>query len=71
MLSDIATLRTLPPRELRAGLAEVIKYGLIRDVAFLEWIEEALDELLACDGCSARACDPALLRDQGADRCRR
>ena len=50
VLSDIATLRTLPPRELRAGLAEVIKYGLIRDVAFLKWIEEALDELLACDG---------------------
>lgn len=50
VLSDIATLRTLPPRELRAGLAEVIKYGLICDVAFLEWIEGALDELLACSG---------------------
>lgn len=49
VLSDIATLRTLPPRELRAGLAEVIKYGLICDAPFLEWIERSLDQLLACD----------------------
>ena len=49
VLSDIATLRTLPPRELRAGLAEVIKYGLIEDIHFLEWIEASLDKLLACE----------------------
>jgi 3-dehydroquinate synthase len=52
VLSDIATLRTLPPRELRAGLAEVIKYGLIDDLAFLEWIEHNLDALLGLDTAS-------------------
>jgi 3-dehydroquinate synthase len=46
---DPATLRTLPPRELRAGLAEVIKYGLICDEAFLRWLEDHLLGLLACD----------------------
>ena len=38
VLADTATLRTLPERELSAGLAEVIKYGLIRDLPFLEWL---------------------------------
>jgi 3-dehydroquinate synthase len=50
VVSDIGTLATLPPRELRAGLAEVIKYGLIADVAFLGWIEDNLAALLALDG---------------------
>jgi len=49
VLSDLGTLRTLPPRELRAGLAEVIKYGLIDDAAFLAWIEANLGSLLALD----------------------
>ncbi len=49
VLSDLATLRTLPLRELRAGLAEVVKYGLIDDLAFLEWLERHLDALLALD----------------------
>src|SRR5207342_1745331 len=39
----------LPPRELRAGLAEVVKYGLIFDLSFLDWIEENVDNLLALD----------------------
>ncbi len=47
VLADTDTLNTLPDRELRAGLAEVIKYGLIRDLAFLEWLEANLDLLLA------------------------
>ena len=47
VLADTEVLRTLPDRELRAGLAEVIKYGLIRDLPFLEWLEENLDHLLA------------------------
>jgi 3-dehydroquinate synthase len=47
VLADTATLDSLPERELRAGLAEVIKYGLIRDLPFLEWIELNLDRLLA------------------------
>jgi 3-dehydroquinate synthase len=49
VIADLATLRTLPVRELRAGLAEVIKYGLLDDAQFLEWIERHLDELLALD----------------------
>lgn len=49
VLADTSTLATLPARELRAGLAEVIKYGLIRDAAFLAWIEQHLDELLSKD----------------------
>jgi len=46
VVADTATLGTLPPRELRAGLAEVIKYGLIADAGFLGWIEANLDALL-------------------------
>lgn len=49
VLADISTLNTLPDRELRAGLAEVIKYGLIRDPAFYLWIEQNIDRLLARD----------------------
>jgi 3-dehydroquinate synthase len=47
VICDLDTLRTLPDRELSAGLAEVIKYGPIADAAFLDWIEAHLDELLA------------------------
>jgi len=39
VIADTATLATLPDRELRAGLAEVVKYGFIRDAEFLDWIE--------------------------------
>jgi shikimate kinase / 3-dehydroquinate synthase len=49
VLADIATLNTLPDQELRAGLAEVIKYGLIRDLPFLEWLEANMEKLLARD----------------------
>src|SRR5882762_6374186 len=49
VIADTDTLATLPPRELRAGLAEVIKYGLICDPAFFAWLEAHLDELLAGD----------------------
>ncbi len=49
VLCDLATLDTLPDRELRAGLAEVIKYGPIADMVFLDWIEDQLDALLARD----------------------
>jgi 3-dehydroquinate synthase len=47
VLADTTTLQTLPDRELSAGLAEVIKYGLIRDLPFLAWLENNLDSLLA------------------------
>ena len=46
VICDLDTLKTLPPRELSAGLAEVIKYGPIADMAFFEWIESHLDDLL-------------------------
>ena len=49
VIADMDTLRTLPPRELAAGLAEVIKYGFIRDPAFLDWLENNLDRLLALE----------------------
>ena len=50
VLADISTLGTLPDRELKAGLAEVIKYGLIRDPDFFVWLEANIDKLLARDG---------------------
>jgi len=46
VLIDTATLDTLPDRELKAGLAEVIKYGAIADVAFLGWLEKNMPALL-------------------------
>jgi len=49
VLADTATLKTLPPRELSAGLAEVIKYGLIRDAEFLAWLETNMSKLHALD----------------------
>jgi len=49
VVNDTATLATLPARELRAGLAEVIKYGLIADAALFDWLESHLGELLAGD----------------------
>jgi len=49
VLADTATLKTLPARELSAGLAEVIKYGLIWDIEFLAWLEANMDKLRALD----------------------
>ncbi len=49
VLCDLGTLATLPPRELSAGLAEVIKYGPIYDMAFFDWIEMHVDDLVARD----------------------
>jgi 3-dehydroquinate synthase len=49
VVCDLDTLQTLPPRELSAGLAEVIKYGPIYDMPFLDWIEAHLDDLMARD----------------------
>lgn len=46
VISDISTLKTLPQRELSAGLAEVIKYGLIFDSEFLVWLDQHLDALI-------------------------
>ncbi|MFK7794130.1 MAG: 3-dehydroquinate synthase [Gammaproteobacteria bacterium] len=49
VLADISTLRTLPARELSAGLAEVIKYGLIAKKPFFSWLENNIDRLLELD----------------------
>jgi 3-dehydroquinate synthase len=46
VICDVATLDTLPDRELRAGLAEVIKHGFALDLAFVEWLEENIEKLL-------------------------
>lgn len=46
VIADTTTLRTLPSRELSAGLAEVIKYGLLADKEFFEWLEKNIGLLL-------------------------
>ena len=68
---DTATLATLPPRELSAGLAEVIKYGLICDEPFLGWLEDNIDRLRGLDPSALteairRSCE-AKARVVGAD----
>ncbi|PZD93535.1 3-dehydroquinate synthase [Paenibacillus sambharensis] len=65
VLYDLQTLQTLPGREVRSGLAEVIKHGLIWDAGFVSWIEENMAKLLSLDpeslgyalykGCSVKA----------------
>ncbi|MDL5365052.1 3-dehydroquinate synthase [Xanthomonas sp. NCPPB 2654] len=62
VLADTAALRSLPPRELRAGLAEVIKYGAIRDPLFFEWLHAERRALLDAEPAAlaqaiARSCE--------------
>ena len=54
VLADIAALETLPVRELRAGYAEVVKYGLIADRSFYNWLETNGETLLSADGRAER-----------------
>jgi 3-dehydroquinate synthase len=49
VIADTDSLGTLPPRELRAGLAEVIKYGLLADPILFTWLEKNLDRILALE----------------------
>lgn len=49
VIIDTITLQTLPQRELSAGMAEVIKYGLIRDAAFFDWLEVNMPALMNLD----------------------
>jgi 3-dehydroquinate synthase len=49
VISDVATLDTLPERELRSGIAEVIKHGLALDASFVEWLESNVEKLLRRD----------------------
>eukprot|EP00958_Prasinococcus_capsulatus_P012518 scaffold1249_cov457-Prasinococcus_capsulatus_cf.AAC.1 len=46
---DIDSLKTLQPRELSSGIAEIVKYGLIYDREFFEWQEENMEKLVECD----------------------
>ncbi len=62
VLADIDVLHTLPAREFNAGLAEVIKYGLILDASFFDWLEQNLDALMSRDAAAleyavARCCE--------------
>jgi 3-dehydroquinate synthase len=54
VLADITALKTLPPRELRAGYAEVVKYGLIADKPFFEWLDHNGAKLLSSEGAAER-----------------
>ncbi len=49
VIADLATLDTLPEKEFSAGMAEVIKYGLIDDLAFFEWLEANIDRVMTRD----------------------
>lgn len=78
VLYDTACLRTLPPREVRAGLAEVLKEGLIWDAEFVRWLDEHAARLLAldaetlqhalCEGCRIKAA--VVSRDEREDNLR-
>lgn len=62
VVCDLSTLVTLPMRELRSGLSEVLKYGPIADMEFMEWLEISMDELLSRDPaalshCVRRSCE--------------
>jgi len=59
VLADTEVLKTLPAREFSAGMAEVIKHGLVRDAAFFFWLEQNMENLLAGD---ARALAHAVRR---------
>jgi 3-dehydroquinate synthase len=49
VLCDVGTMGTLPMREIKAGYAEVVKYGLINDITFFEWLEQNGEKVLALD----------------------
>ncbi len=49
VIADLATLDTLPERELKAGMAEVVKHGFIRDEAYVTFLEQNMAKLLAHD----------------------
>lgn len=62
VIIDTDTLKTLPKREVSAGLAEVIKYGAILDITFFEWLEKNIDKLIrgeagALSYCIQRCCE--------------
>src|SRR5262249_39585867 len=62
VLADVGTLATLPPRELRAGYAEIVKYGLIGDAGFFDWLEK--------NGAEVVGLKPAALRHVVIESCK-
>ncbi len=52
VIADISVLRTLPEREFSAGLAEIIKYGLINDIKFFHWLENTIEKIMDRDSFS-------------------
>ena len=69
VLADTSTLRTLPPRELGAGLAEIVKYGVIVDAAFFTWLETHVEDLKQLDAAAlALALSAGLLGESRAGR---
>ena len=68
VLCDLDTLKTLPEREYRAGLAEVIKYGIIYDAKLFAQLERDLPKILKRDAKTLSRSHRALLRNQGRSR---
>jgi 3-dehydroquinate synthase len=66
VIADTATLDTLPDRELSAGLAEIIKYGLINDAAFFDWLEGNMSRLVARDPAALAYAIERSCRDKAA-----
>jgi 3-dehydroquinate synthase len=66
IVADVATLATLPEREFREGLAEVIKYGAIMDAAMIAELEGALDAILTRDALALQAVVARSLRHKAA-----
>ena len=64
VIADLNTLKTLPPRELSAGLAEVVKHGAIADAQFLDWIEANAMSLPRLRHRSNGSCSITLMRNQ-------
>jgi len=65
VICDTDTLSTLHVREFRAGMAEVIKYGLVRDSVFFDWLEDNLDQVLGADADSTAYAIEQSCRNKG------
>jgi len=66
VIADLTVLDTLPQRELRAGMAEVIKYALLGDAEFLAWLEANLDAAMARDSATLAAIVERCCRNKAA-----
>jgi len=78
VVTDLATLETLPARERNAGIAEIIKYGLIEDAGFFAWLEQNIGRLCALDDAAlthaiVRSCEikAAIVAEDELERGRR